>query len=219
MDQGLLNRKGKVLRKSAPFQWHPKKGGGKGMALIEGKHTFFTAAQLHVCYLQQRSSMCVICNSAALCVVAHSSEALCVVAHSTEALCVLLLIAAQLSICVAHRKAAHSSAALGRRGSFFIGMHVYCNKELLEQAKEVRGNVSQPIPDCFFPNGTGSSGQHQSPMLSLYVPSQADPPTLSQICSLSIEGFWGGRSGLSTLRWSAREGEFKIMADNPSEPH
>eukprot|EP00983_Pelagomonas_calceolata_P059004 1145735-Pelagomonas_calceolata.AAC.4 len=57
----------------------------------------------------------------------------------------------------------------GGYGSSLIGRDACRKERLLEQDIEVPENVSRTIPDWVFPNGTGSSAQHQSRPDAVYV--------------------------------------------------
>eukprot|EP00983_Pelagomonas_calceolata_P014727 467747-Pelagomonas_calceolata.AAC.1 len=48
----------------------------------------------------------------------------------------------------------------GRFGSYLIGMDACRNERLLDQGAQVPGNISRAIPNCSFPNGTGSPARH-----------------------------------------------------------
>eukprot|EP00983_Pelagomonas_calceolata_P048213 1140959-Pelagomonas_calceolata.AAC.1 len=57
----------------------------------------------------------------------------------------------------------------GRFGSSLIGMDACHNEIHLDQGIQIPGNISRAIPDCFFPNGTGSPARHQSCPDALFV--------------------------------------------------
>eukprot|EP00983_Pelagomonas_calceolata_P098804 1158389-Pelagomonas_calceolata.AAC.7 len=67
-----------------------------------------------------------------------------------------------LSLCV-------KALSKGRCGSYLIGMDGCSNERLLDQGIHVPGNISRPIPDWVFPNGTGSPARHQSRPDALFV--------------------------------------------------